>query len=183
MDCKSTSIKLRSRAQTAFTLVELLVASGLAVLAATAIVALACFTTRGFAAMTNYTDMALASRMAHDKIAQSIRQMSLLTAYATNSITLQDAKGNSRCYTWDPTARKLLSVSGGKTNTYLIGCDSLQFAIYQHTPKSNTFDCYDPAYVTNARLVQMTWTSSRQILGVKANTELVESAKIVLRNR
>jgi len=63
------------------------------------------------------------------------------------------------------------------------GCDSLQFWIYQHTPRSNSFDCYDPAYVTNARLVQVTWTCSRQMLGVKANTELVESAKIALRNR
>ncbi len=49
-------------------------ASGLAVLASAAIIALACFTARGFVAMTNYTDMAPASRMALDKMAQSIRQ-------------------------------------------------------------------------------------------------------------
>jgi type II secretory pathway pseudopilin PulG len=177
------SIKPRRRAQAAFTLLELLVASGLAALVSTAIIALASFTTRGFVAMTNYTDMAAASRMAMDKMSQSIHQMSSLTAYATNSITLQDASGRSYCYTWDPKARTVICVGGGNTNTYLTGCDSLQFSIYQHTPKSNSFDCYAPAYITNARLVQMTWSCSRDIRGFKANTELVESAKIALRNR
>ena len=93
MDSKGTSIKLRRRAQAAFTLVELLVASGMAALASAAIIALACFTARGFVAMTNYTDMALGSRMALDKMALSIRQMSSLTAYATNSITLSTPFG------------------------------------------------------------------------------------------
>jgi hypothetical protein len=183
MVCKSTSIKLRRRAQAAFTLVEFMLASGMAMLASAAIIALAVFTTRGFVAMTNYTDMALASRMALDKMSRSIRLMSSLTAYETNSITLRDAGGNSLSYTWDPTARTVVSVSGGQTNTYLTGCDSLNFWIYQHTLKSNTFDCYDPAYVTNARMVQLTWTCSRQLQAAKVNTELVESAKIALRNR
>ena len=48
--------------------------------------------------------------------------------------------------------------------------------------KSNTFDCYDPAYITNARVIQVTWRCSRPILGKKATTESVQSAKIVLRN-
>jgi prepilin-type N-terminal cleavage/methylation domain-containing protein len=183
MGSKGMSTKPGRRARAAFTLIELLVASGVAALASTAIIALACFTTRGFVTMTNYTDMALASRMTLDKMAQSIRQMSSLTAFATNSISLSGAGGAALSYTWDPTKRTLVCVNGGKTNIYLSGCDSLQFSIYQHTPKSNTFDCYDPAYVTNARLVQVTWTCSRELLGVKANTELVESAKIALRNR
>jgi hypothetical protein len=158
-------------------------ASGLALIASTAIIALACFTARGFIAMANYTDMALASRMALDKMSQSMRLMSCVTAYTNNSISLRDAAGNSSSYMWDPTARALLCVAGGKTNTYLTGCDSLQFSIYQHTVRSNSFDCYDPAYVTNARLVKMTWTCSRRILGTNANTEATESARIALRNR
>jgi hypothetical protein len=177
------SIKLRHRAAAAFTLVEFMVASGLGLLASTAIIAFTLFTARGLVVMTNYTDMALASRMALDKMSRSMRLMSKLTAYETNSITLQDAKGNSLRYAWNPTARTLICISGGQTNTYLTGCDSLQFWIYQHTLKSNTFDCYEPAYVTNARLVQLTWTCSRQIMRAKVNTELVESAKIALRNR
>jgi hypothetical protein len=183
MDCRDTSIKLRRRAQSAFTLMEFLLASGIAALASVAIIVLAWSTARGFAAMTNYGDMGVASRMALDKMSQSIRQMSCLTVFETNSITLQDASGNLLRYAWDPVARKLVCVSGGQTNTYLTDCDTLRFWIYQHTARSNTFDCYDPAYVTNARLVQVTWTCSRQVRGTRANTEVVESAKIALRNR
>jgi Tfp pilus assembly protein PilW len=180
MGCKSTSIE--RRAQAAFTLVEFLLAAGLASIVAAAVVALSYFTTRGFVAMTNYTDMALSSRMALDKMSRDIRQMSLVTACTTNSISLQDSKGNSLSYNWDPGARTLTCVSAGKTNIYLTQCDALRFWPFQHTPKSNTFDCYDPAYSTNTRLVQVTWTCSRQILSAKVNSEAVESAKIVLRN-
>ena len=47
---------------------------------------------------------------------------------------------------------------------------------------SNTFDCYLPAVVTNARVIQMTWKNSRTILGKKATTESVQSARIAIRN-
>jgi hypothetical protein len=48
--------------------------------------------------------------------------------------------------------------------------------------KSNAFDCYDPAYITNARVIQVTWNCSRKILGKKATTENMQAAKITLRN-
>jgi hypothetical protein len=143
---------------------------------------LAFFTSRSFVAATNYSDMALRSRMALDNMSRAIRQSRQVTAYATNSITLLDASGNSIQYTFNPATRKLVTVSGTTTNTYLEGCNSLQFWIYQRTPKSNTFTCYDPAYVTNAKLVEVTWSCSRQIFGANVNNEVVESASICLRN-
>jgi len=166
----------------AFTLVEVMVATGLAGIVATVIAMLSYFTSRSFVAATNYTDMALLSRMALDNMSRTIRQSRQVTAYSSNSITLLDASGNSVQYILNPTTQKLLAVSGGVTNTYLSGCNSLEFWIYQRTPKSNNFVCYDPAYVTNAKLVQVTWSCSRQILGSNVNNEVVESASICLRN-
>ena len=58
----------------------------------------------------------------------------------------------------------------------------MKFWIYQHTMKSNTFDCYDTAALTNARVIQMTWKCSREILGRTATTDNVQSAKIAIRN-
>ncbi len=166
----------------AFTLIEVMVATGLSGIVATVIVMLMMFTSRSFVAATNYTDMALLSRMALDKMSRTIRQAQSVTAYATNSITLLDASGNSIQYALNPATRSLVTVSGGTTNTYLTGCNSLQFWLYQRTPKSNTFGCYLPAFVTNAKLVQVTWSCSRQILGANVNNEVVESASICLRN-
>ena len=48
--------------------------------------------------------------------------------------------------------------------------------------KSNSFDCYDVATVTDARVIQVNWKSSRDILGKKATTESVQFAKISIGN-
>jgi hypothetical protein len=182
MVCKITSTDHRRKVERAFTFVELMVSSALGLVLATAVVSLSYFTSRSFAAMTNYTDLALSSRMALDKMSRDIRLQRVLTTYATNAISLQDGSGNTLQYIYNPNARTLISVSGAQTNTYLTQCDSLQFWIYQHAVISNTFDCYSPAFVTNARLVQVTWKCSRPILGVKVNTEVSESAEVALRN-
>ena len=180
MECKNTFISPRKRA--AFTLVELLVATALSTIVATAVALLAFYTSRSFVALTHYTEMNQISRLALDKMSAEIRQARQLTAYATNSVTFQDLNGNPLQFTFDPAAKTLVRVSGGQTTTYLKDCEALQFWIYQHTVKSNTFNCYDPAYVTNARVLQVTWRCSRQILSLKATTDNAESAQIVLRN-
>ena len=166
----------------AFTLVEVMIATGLAGILAAVLAMVAFFTSRSFVAATNYTDMALLSRMALDKMSRTIRQSRQVTAYSTNGITLLDSSGRSVQYVYSPSAHSLVSISGGTTNTYLTGCNALQFWIYQRTPKSNSFACYDPAYMTNAKLVQVTWSCSRQIFGMNVNNEVVESASICLRN-
>lgn len=174
--------KCSPRRRRAFTLVEVMVATALSLMAVTVMALVAYFTSRSFVAATNYTDMALLSRMALDNMSRTIRQSRQVTAYSTNSITLLDANGNSVQYTLNPATGTLISVVGGATNTYLTSCNSLQFWIYQRTPKSNSLSCYTPAYVTNAKLVQVTWSCSRQIFGVNVNNEIVESASICLRN-
>ena len=176
------SIKKFSGSRQAFTLVELMVASGLALMAATVIAFFSYFTSRSFVAATNYTDMNLASRRALDQMSMTIRGADLVTAFATNSITLQDPSNNIIQYTFNPSTRTLNYTSNGQTGVFLTDCDSLSFWLYQRTPKSNTFDCYDPAKLYNAKLVQVTWSCSRTILGAKVNTEMMESAKICMRN-
>jgi len=174
---------LGPRRQAAFTLIELMVASALSVVLATAIGTFALFSSRSFVVMTNYTEMNQRSQLALDKMSKDIRQARLLGYYSTNSLTFTNADGTPLRFTYSPGTRKLVRVSGGKTNTLLSDCDSLQFWIYQHTMVSNSFDCYLPAVVTNARVIQVTWKNSRTVLGKKATTESVESSKITLRNR
>jgi hypothetical protein len=175
-------IKGHSRSRQAFTFVELMVASALALMAATVIAFFSYFTSRSFVAATNYTDMNLASRMVLDQMSRTIRASELVTAYSSNSITVQDTSTNLIQFTYTPSSRTLNCVSNGQSTTYLTDCDSLSFWIYQRTPKSNSFDCYSPAALRNAKLIQVTWTASRTILGAKVNTETMESAKIVMRN-
>jgi prepilin-type N-terminal cleavage/methylation domain-containing protein len=82
------SIKRGSGSQQGFTFVELMVASALALMAATVIAFFSYFTTRSFAAATNYTDMNFASRVALDNMSRTIRGSQMVTAYTSNSITI-----------------------------------------------------------------------------------------------
>jgi len=180
MEYKSTSIN--ARRQAGFTLVEVVMASALAVMVVAVIAMLAYFSTRSFMVMANYTNMNESSQFALDKMSKEIRQARGLTGFSTNQLTFADADGNSLQFTYNPQTRSLVRSTGGVTNTYLTECDALRFWIYQHTMKSNTFDCYDPAAVTNAKVIQVIWKCSRSIMGTKANTESVQSAKITIRN-
>ena len=175
-------MSIRAGGQAAFTLVELMVASALGLLLATVIATFAYFSSRSFVAMASYTEMNQRSQLALDKMSKEIRQARQLTAFSTNSLTFANADGNPLSFTYTPGTRRLERASGGQTNTLLSDCDALQFSIYQHTMKSNSFDCYDEANVTNARVIQVNWKNSRDILGKKATTESVQSAKIAIRN-
>ncbi len=175
-------MSIKSNQAAGFTLVELMIATALGVMAAAVIVALMFFSSRSYVAMTNYTDMAQRSQLALDKMSKEMRQARNLTAYSPTSVTFQDVDGGTFGFKYDPDGRTLVRVSNGRTNTYLTECDELQFSIFQHTVKSNKFECYEPAYLSSARVVQMSWRCSRKILGAKATTENVQSAQVALRN-
>jgi len=174
--------KLIRRKTAAFTLVEVMVASALGVLALAVVGSISWFSGRSFVAIANYADLDQTSQFALDKMSKEIRQARQLTSFSPNSLTFSDIDNNALSFIYDPETRTLVRVSGGETNTLLRGCDFLQFSKYQHTAISNTFDAYEPAYVTNTKLVQVSWLCSRTILGAKVNTESVQSAKIALRN-
>ena len=180
MVCKTTFTE--SRRTAAFTLPELSIAAGLGLLALLVVAVLAFYTSRSFVAITNYVSLDQHSQTALDKMSKEIRQAHRLTAFSPTSVTVQDVNNNPVQFAYDAPARRLVRVSAGVTNAYLTDCDSLNFGMFQHTVMSNSFDCYDPAYVTNAKVIQVTWVCSRTILGAKANSESVQSAKIALRN-
>ena len=182
MECRNT-FGINARGRAAFTLVEMMVASGLALVFATAIAMFAYFSSRSFMVMANYTNMNQRSQFALDKMSKEIRQARQVTAHSPHSITLQDANGNDLQFTYNPGAKILVRLAGGQTTTYLTECDELKFRIYQHTKQSNKFECWDTANnVANARVVQVNWKCSREIRGSKTTTESVQSAQITIRN-
>lgn len=170
------------RERAAFTLVEVLITTAIALIVGAVIVILYFYSSRTFLTLTNYTDMCERSQLALDKMSKDIRQAKSVTAYATNSITFSDVNGNSLEFDYNAAAKTLTRLSGGKTTTYLTNCDSLTFWIYQPTPLSGSFDCYTPASLASARVIQITWVCSRQIMGKKTTTESMESAQIAMRN-
>src|SRR2546426_5327239 len=119
MDSKIISTK--SRRNSAFTLVEVMVAAALGLVALTAVGSLSWYSSRSFAAIANYVDLDQTSQLALDKMSQEVRQAHRLIDYTPNSLSVLDVDRNPLSFIWDPDAHKLVRVSGGQTNTLLTG--------------------------------------------------------------
>jgi len=162
-------------------LLEILVAASIASLVFAATAMLWIFSARSFTALGNYGDLDRASRNALDNMSREIRQTRGLSSFSPTRITFLDWDGGALTYAYDSTARTLTRQKGG-TNTLMLGqCDFLNFDISQRNP-SNNFTFYPETNASLAKLIDVSWKCSRQILGAKINTESVQTAKIVIRN-
>jgi len=85
-----------------------------------------------------------------------------------------------------------LEKTGEQTQALLTGCDSFSFQLYNRYPditKTN-LSFYVSTNIVNGQLdkrfckiIDMNWKCSRSILGSKLNTEIVQTAQVVLRNQ
>jgi prepilin-type N-terminal cleavage/methylation domain-containing protein len=193
MDCKITSTISTSRCRRAFTLVEVLVAAGIASILMVAILSLAFFSARSFAALTNYVDLDNLSRNALDHMLKEIRQADRLTYYSATMISFQHTHPVTHAaytvsYVYHSSDRTLSRVQGTNRRVLLRECDPPTlarplFSIFQRNPLPGTWDQYPTADVDTCKLVQLNWKCSRSILGAQANTESVQSAKVVIRKK
>ena len=174
------------------TLVELQIASAIGVILFTAVMALAFYTARSFAAFTNYVDLDVNSRNALDVMSTEIRQADLLTAATSTSLTFQTTDlatsvKHTIKYAYDPDKKQLTRVfDGGEPEVLLSECSFLQFGTFQRNTTTSLDNAFVPVATSQPNLckvVQLTWICSRKILGKSANTESVQSAKVVIRKK
>ena len=180
MDCKITSTKSR---RAGLTLIELLVGVGLGSIVLMSVASFSLYSGRSIASMANYADLESRSRLALDRMSQEIRQTKGLTDSTSTSVTLKDSDGVALSYVYDPSAKTLVRLKNGQRRVLLEGCGYLKFDVYQRTPIGGSYDMYLAASPATAKLIQVTWGCSRSILGTKLNTEIVQSARIVIRKR
>jgi type II secretory pathway component PulJ len=185
MVCKPTSIKRRLWSSRAgFTLMEMLFAFLITGLVAFALVSIAIFSSRSFAAYANYVELNAANQLAMDTITRDLRECFRVTAASTNSLTLEDTDGTLIHYAHNATAKTVTRMKGaGEAKVLLSGCESLRFRLLQRNPINGTYDVYPTATPATAKVVDVAWNCSREILGVKANTENVQTARIVIRRQ
>jgi YD repeat-containing protein len=182
MECKITSTKRRRCA--GFTIVEMLVAGSIGLLIISGVVVLQMYSSRSFAAQYNYVDLNNQSHMALDKMSQKIRQTGGLISFATNDVTFtNNMTGGTLRYTYNSDSRMLTEITSNKRTVILRGCDWLLFSMYQRNPISNSFNQVVATNPSACKLLQVEWSCSRNLAAKQTNeTEVMESAKIVLRN-
>jgi Tfp pilus assembly protein PilW len=180
MDYRTTSIKRRSGG---FTLVEMMIATGITSLLLLVLAAFSSYSTRSCASLANYSDLELQSRMALDRMSQQIRQTRGLKSFSETSLVFKDSDGSSLEFVYDPEAKTLTRLKGDTTTLLLSGCDYMRFDVYQRNPVKGSYDIYPTGTAQTCKLIQISWICSRKLLGARMNTESVQSAKIVIRKR
>jgi hypothetical protein len=140
---------------------------------------------RTFSAISNYVSLDRASRHALDTITKQIRQANRLIASTETVASLEDSDGATLTFAYDPYARTLTRSRNGTADTkpLLTECDRFKFAIFQRNPVGGSYEAYPTAMAGTCKLVQMSWICSRQVFGLRVNTESVQSSKIVIRNQ
>lgn len=173
----------RGRRAAAFTLIELMIGIGLGGIIVTVILALTLYSGRNFASLANYTDMDTAALNAIDLMSRDIREANSMQSFSSNSITLNADTGEALTYAYASNTRTLTRQGGtnAKPTVILRECDSLNFSVFQRTPMSGTFDQYSAGPINESKVVFVTWTCSRTILGRKVNTDAASTARIVMR--
>lgn len=179
MECKITSTRQRA---IAMTLIEVLVATTLAVVLLGAVAITYAHFLRSFAGLEHYMSMDARGRRTLDSMSKEIRQATRLVSYATNALTFQFPT-NQVSYVYNSGARTLTRSASGQSSVLLSNCDSLRYDIFQRNTTNGSYDLYPTAIATNCKVVQITWTCSGTILGAKRQTENFQSAKVVMRNQ
>ncbi|MFT4588024.1 MAG: Tfp pilus assembly protein PilW [Candidatus Binatia bacterium] len=180
MDFKTISTDRRRLRRRGASLVELLVSVGISGMVLAVIAVFMMYTARSFASLDNYLDLDVKSRLALDRMSREIRQADGLTSFATNQLVFAYT-GTNLTFAHDAVAKTLTRSFMGTSETLLEGCDELTFSIFQRNPINGSFEQYPTASADTAKLIQLDWVCSREIMGQTANTESVQSAKIVIR--
>jgi prepilin-type N-terminal cleavage/methylation domain-containing protein len=196
MNVTSAQQSQRGKRASGFTLMELMVVVALSAILLTFAASLWLFGSRSFEAMGNYTDLDAKSRNALDLMSRDIRQATAVTDFqntrSSKQFTVTNATaGTASTYTWNAARRTLVCSKTGQPNqVYLTECDLWAFQFFQRTPQAGGTYNFFPA--TNAagaydlstcKLINMTWKCSRTILGSQVNSEYVQTAQVVLRNK
>jgi len=164
------------------TLVELLVGMGIAGLVMLIIAPLSLYSGRSFADIANYSDLNSRSINALDRLTKEIRQSSGLLSYSPTEITVTNGPGKpNTVYTYLPASREVVRLEGGTTTVLLRQCDSVEFRMYQRTPKPGGYEQYETTDPRSCKVVTVKWLCSRKVLGARRNTDEVQTARVVIR--
>lgn len=163
-----------------FTLVEIMITILISTILFATVISTFLFFNRTFVAVGNYVEMNQVNRTAIDVMSQRIRQTQSMLLFSATNLVFKDFGTNTLIYSYDPAAHTLSQQDTNGTKVLLTECDSLSFSIAKRNP-SNNFSFY-PATAATAKIVFMTWSTSRTIMGNKANTENIQTARVVMRN-
>lgn len=181
----------RPSCRAGFTLVEAVVAVALGTLVLAVVASITVYSSRTFSAISNYVDLDAHSRFALDIISREARQCTAVTDCQTNGSIVTITLTNMPSVTmmkliYNSTAGTLTFQRSNQPDKVLLtGCDRWNIWLYTRAPSvTATNIAFNAATnLATCKLINMSWKCSRTIMGSKLNTESVQTAQIVLRNK
>src|SRR5258706_279194 len=157
----------RRKSKRGFTLVEMLIATGLFGVVMAAVGSIYMFSTRSFASLATYADLDKINRTAVDTLTREIRQARLVTNVATNSFSLINGDGVSVTYWFNSGLKQFVrSANDGSSKVLVPNCDLISFSVFQRNNIAGTWDQY-PVATSNwseyVKVIQLTWKASQAI--------------------
>ena len=179
----STFPPFRASARRGMTLVELLMSVGVAFLLLAGIGVVFVTALRSFAGMGNYVAMDLKSREALDQLTRDIRKSKDIVSCTSNQLVLNYDGINNLTYSYQTNSRALTrQVAAQAPTTLLTECSALEFKMFQKTPQAGG-DFAAATNVAQAKSINVTWKCTRFCFGAVTNTEDMQQAAIVIRNK
>lgn len=184
MGLRTTSTDFtNSRRRRGYTLIEILIMMPVTALCLGALMAVCIFGTRSFHATLNYTDLSAKNRNAANTMVRDLREALRVTSYSTNTLVFVDSDGVSVTYAYDPGQGSLTRLRAGASTLLLTGCERLRFDLGERNPIGGTYEVYPAATASTAKVVDISWLCSRTILGIRQNSESVQTARVVIRKQ
>ncbi len=169
-----------------FTLVEVMIAAALSTFLLTAIMSTFLFMGRSGVNLQNYTDMESQGRRALERFAEDVRQASAISYTTANHLTLT-VNGASIQYKYDSGTKIFSRIAGGTTINLITKIVDGSFAFKAYNVLGTELSLSSAAALTaagtNTKQLQISLQASRTDKTVAQATNLVLSARYILRNK
>lgn len=150
------------------------------------------FSIRSMAALANYTALDRMNQQAMDQITQEIRQAKMVVDFSTNLLEIVNGDGDTVYYYFvgngvDRLYRVVETPTGELDyNILLEDCSLIDFRIGQRNLQSNSWNYFPPTqgdFQSTAKVIDLSWKTSRTLPHGLVNSEDVQTAKIVIRKK
>jgi prepilin-type N-terminal cleavage/methylation domain-containing protein len=172
------------RSQSGFTLIESIITVSIVMVAMAGVLSASVFSYRTFASINNYAQLNRQTRMAMDKMSRDVRQTAALTNGTSASLDFTNFDGSRLQYQYNTNAQTLTysNAATGEGGTLLKNCVSCTFSMFQFDPVPGSCMLFtNTTTASNCKVVEVNWTCrTTNVLSV--NSDMMETARIVLRN-
>lgn len=161
---------------------ETLMAIGVGGLVLAAVASMFGFSGRSFSLLGNYVDFNQQSLLALDHLSLDFRRSTNLVSITTNQVVMaMPGSSGNVTYSYSPQARTLSRVQGASTRVLLRDCNLAAFSIFQRTLIPGTGEPYATTDPNLCKVLTVSWSCSRSVLGRMTTSQQNQTAKIVRR--